>query len=390
MNKLKKLLSAIVAAATLLVGTAFPVSADYDSYDVNRDGVVSPADLVQLNKYLCGSYSVTNYNLLDVNKSLTVDAADAECLRLRVLGYDDYSSGYFSRETGTVVSPPTVSGFTPSESSSSSVGREYRRCRYNNGQPESSSESYYTLTPSLMTLPETNPRKVFGKDERKVSCNPENSGIVYLEGIGTGFIVGDHQIATAAHCVYGSSGWYSMSIKTYDSNGNITNNTLHPVEAHIPKSYRLAGPNEIDHMYDYALITVSDDLSDCVQFSLGTPYNVSATAYSNIPVYVTGYPGDKYDETGVNCIYSAEGSVMDKNSYLSKCTDIVCYNVDTARGQSGSPVYTITKIGNEYVYTAIAVHHGGLESCGQNWGSMITNYHLQFYKNNPNASYSAN
>lgn len=54
MKKIKKIMSAAVAAATLLAGTAFPVSADYDSYDVNRDGVVSPADLVQLNKYLAG------------------------------------------------------------------------------------------------------------------------------------------------------------------------------------------------------------------------------------------------------------------------------------------------------------------------------------------------
>ncbi len=386
MNGLKKNISAAAAAAMLLAGTAFPVSADYDVCDVNRDGFVGGADIVLLSRYLLGVYSISNYNQLDVNRSLTVDDADVECLNSRLLGVT-YNGGYFSKKTENVVSSPTISGFTPSESSSSLAERTYRRCRYENGKPTALSD--YTLTPTPMPLNSgASSRAVVGNDERYAAYGSENNGIVYMEGIGTGFIVGDHQIATAAHCIYGDNTWHSMTIKTYNSNGCVTDNTLHPVEAHVPKSYDYSNMNGT--IYDYALITVSDDLSGYVHFSLGTPYNVSASAYSNIPIYVTGCPGKVKDDYNLSRrLYSAEGSVMDKNDNLKNFTDVVWYNVDTSSGDSGAPVYTITKIGSKYVYTAIAIHHGGLEN-GPNGGPMITHYLLQFYKNNPNASYSAN
>lgn len=391
MNGFKKIISAAAAAVTLLAGTAFPVSADYDVCDVNRDGFIGGADIVLLSRYLLGAYSISNYNQLDVNRSLTVDDADVECLNSRLLGIT-YSGGYFSRKTGNVVSSPTVSGFTPSESSSSLTARTYMRCRYENGKPTALSD--YTLTPTEMPL---NARAildgVIGDDDRYASYGPENNGIVCLEtrigakaGKSTGFIVGDHQIATAAHCVYSDNAWRSIYIRTYDSNGCITDNTLHPIETHIPKLFTLSS----DGMYDYALITVSDDLSDYVHFSLGTPYNLSASAYSNIPVYVTGCPSETITD-GRNLskrLYSAEGRVVD--TVFDK-SDVVCYDVDVSGGDSGSPVYTITKVGNKYVYTAIAVCTGGvLLPNGPNFGSMITHYQLQFYKNNPNASYSTN
>lgn len=397
MKNLRKFLSGFIAAVTIMSSISITASA-YDNCDVDRDGYVSVADVAALSKYLNGIYSVTNYNQLDVNRSLTVDEADYKCLVSRILG-TTYNGAYFSRKTGNVVSPPTVSGFTPSNSSSDTTGRTYRRCRYdNNGQPTSLSD--YTLIPEFMGFNNAGAgsRAVIGEDDRYASYSPENNGIVYFEtnngrnqSVATGFIVGDHQIATAAHCVY-EDGWYTLSkVNTYDSNGCIISDTIHPVEAHIPKSYDPLG----DHMYDYALITVSDDLSDYVHFSLGTAYNVSASNYSNIPVYVTGCPTHVYDsDSGKNLpnrskrLYSTEGRVMDKNNYLSsKYTDIICYDVDTSGGNSGGPVYTITKMDNKYVYTAIAIHHGGLESNGRNWGSMVTNYHLQFYNNNPNASY---
>lgn len=70
---------------------------------------------------------------------------------------------------------------------------------------------------------------------------------------------------------------------------------------------------------------------------------------------------------------------------------ILEYDVDTSSGQSGAPVYTITRNvvnGNAtFTYTALAIHHGGLTSNYNNCGSRISKYHLQFYRNNPNISY---
>lgn len=385
MNVFKKIMSTAVAVATIIAGTAFPVSADYDCRDIDQDGYIGTTDLIILSQYLNGINSISNYNRLDVNQSLTVDGADYECLSSYIFG-STYNWGYFSRETGTTVASPTVSGFTPSISSSSTEAREYMRYEYATGHVLNN----YTLTPNLINLNSgINSRAVIGdEDSRYPSYNPENAGIVSLSdnyGRATGFIVGDHQIATAAHCVYKKGNdiphhWKSLNIRLYDENGVITSNELTPVEAHIPARY----VDSEDATYDYALITIEEDLSDYVQFSLGTPYNANATAYANVPIYVTGSPVDLLKQNNITRLYSAEGRLM--NKIETGNTDVLYYNVDTANGDSGAPVYTITKIGNQYVYTVVAVHHGGDEDT-QNWGSMITNYHLQFYNNNTNTNY---
>ena len=378
---------ALVCAAIPMA--AMPASATYDSCDINRDGSVNMSDLTTLSKYLNGVCSYIEYNQLDVNGSLTVDAADEECLSTKLTG-GSYSGKYFSRTTGSTVNFPSVSGFIPSYSSTNYDNCRYMRYDYNTNQQLSG----YRLTPTVITLNTVdNSRKIIGdEDSRVASYGAENNGIVYIESIGgTGFIVGDHHIATAAHCVYNkdASSWNTKPvIKTVDSNGCITNNMLNVVEAHIPTFYSLS----TNIMYDYALITVSDDLSDYVHFSLGAPYNATASNYANVPIYVTGAPGDIQPDD-VTRLFSAEGRVMDKmtnNPYITNSTDILCYDVDTSGGNSGGPVYTITKNMNNstYIYTAIAIHSGGASDY-QNWGSMITNYQLQFYYNNPNVNYTS-
>lgn len=391
MKKFKKIVAAMMIVSMMVVSSAGTVSVTADNYDrcdVDRNGLVQTLDIVYVNKYLSGVNAYTNYNQLDTNGSLTVDIEDYNCVMANFLG-SSYSWNYFSRATGNVVANPTISGFIPNSTASSTAGRQYRRYSYINNQELTP----YTLTPTIGTLGSgVNSREVIGEDNRYPSYSEENSGIVRL-GIGvTGFIVDDHHIATAAHCVYNKSinSWFSPnSIKTYDSNGNLTNTTLTPVEAHIP-SYFASSNN--DTAYDYALITVAEDLSEYMHFELGTSYNATAAGFEGVPIYVTGSPSDLSNSNNSYRLYSAEGNVMDKsplNNNVDDCTDVLYYDIDTAGGQSGSPVYTINKRNNSYVYTAIAIHCAGVANC-QNWGSMITNYHLQFYKNNPNVSYTIN
>ena len=86
-------------------------------------------------------------------------------------------------------------------------------------------------------------------------------------------------------------------------------------------------------------------------------------------------------------LYSEEGHVVNDFN-----TRVLHYNVDTTTGQSGAPVYTITrneKNGVEsYVYTALAIHkgltHHSDEYNDSNCGSLMTKYQLQFYLNNIN------
>ena len=229
-------MASLATAVMVAVGGigAVTVSADYDNCDVNRDGYVDSADYVMINKYLNGIYSTPNYNQLDVNRSLTVDAADSQCLISRLMG-SSYSAYYLSRERkigfaddGLEIPFPNVSGFTPNSAASSSSPITYRRYSY----IEQKELTSYSLTPDIWELNSSvNSRGIINEDERYISYGEENTGIVFLKtGIvdsygnpvnGTGFIVGDHQIATEAHCVFNdkTNEWNSMSIKMYNSDG---------------------------------------------------------------------------------------------------------------------------------------------------------------------------
>lgn len=389
-KRIKSAVVAIVTAITTITSVSvMNASADYDNCDVNRDGVVNMTDLLLLNKYCTGQIATASYNWLDVNHSLAVDSSDVDCLQARVLG-GTYNGAYFSRATGNTVAFPTVSGFIPNGTASSSASRSYMRYDYST----KTQLSNYVLTPILGTL---NSREIIDgmptEEDRYASYGTENSGIVALvykdikgnEFAGTGFIIDDHHIATAAHCVYDkdTARWYSYRIKLYDENGVITNTELTRVEAHCPVDYV---EQYSTGAYDYALITVEEDLSnladyDCTYFALGTAYNATTSAFANVPVYVTGSPYDLIGENPIR-LYSAQGNVIDKPSNYN----VLCHDISVSGGDSGAPVYTITKNGNKYTYTVIGIHNGLFDD-GSKRASMITNYHLQFYYNNSNVSY---
>ncbi len=391
MKKFKSILSIIAAAVTCISSGFVSVSAateSYDILDVNRDGKVNVSDVVVINNYLRGDSHITDYNRFDVNKSLTIDSVDSGTIMAKVL-MTSCKSSYFSRKSGNEVAFPTVSGFKPDGLASSIENMCYEKYSYT----ENKQLKDYYLTPANSPNYYADTREIIdGEDSRYAAYGEENTGIVKLtintNSYGTGFIVGDHQIATAAHCVYGggNSSWYSVEITTYDSNGLLTGTKLTPIEAHVPKLYN--GVDGKDNMYDYALITVKENLSDYVHFDLGTSYNVTASDFSKVPLYVTGCPGLVNDSLNTSKrLYSDEGHVSDKDN-----TSVLHYDVDTSGGNSGSPVYTITRTEKDgkvsYIYTALAVHHGSdIEAPVYNCGSLITKYHLQFYKNNPNISY---
>lgn len=399
MRSLRKALgsfvASVIACASLMAVMNFPVSA-YDSCDVDRDGYVGTTDLINVSKYLNGIFSVTNYNQLDVNGSLTVDAADFDCVSAALIG-ETYNAGYYSKSTNQLIPFPAVNGFTSDFAASRTSALEYRRYSYK----ENTELEPYSLTPVMGTLNSgVNSRAIIGNDDRYLAIGEENTGIVNIElsvgnkiGHGTGFIVGDHQIATSAHCLYDAYDehdnlWYPItSITMYNKDGTLSNVTLTPVEAHIPERYTDWG----NYCYDYALITVEEDLSDeknynCTFFSIGNAYNITESDYENIPIYITGCPG-KINNIDNTVLYSAQGNVTDENianGFLIHC------NIDGTDGQSGSPMYAITKrkIDEDqftYVYTVLGIYRGG--NSNYSVGPLMTKYHLQFYHNNPNMNY---
>ena len=389
---IKRAAIGITALITSLSSSGMKVYADYDPCDVNHDNSVDMADVLCITYYLNGNWHNSNYNLLDANRDLIVDIKDKECVQAKILQLT-YNTKYYSRNNKSYNSP-TVSGFIPDGVSGTNSPRSYIKHSY---LTNNNSSYQLTLPANIASINEQEPETSNNRFMEPSINNAENSGIVHIGGSdGTGFIIGNHEIATAAHCVYNSanSSFYSITIQTYDADGILTGNTLTPKECHIPTEYTYFSPDA----YDYAVITVSDDLSNndnYVKFNLGTSYNMSASDFSSIPIYVTGCPkkyhtmilGDPYHLINWDHnLYTDECHIVD-NSNLPL---IVFTNSDTYSGQSGSPIYTISKqtIGNneKWYYTAIGIHHGYVNE-STDCGSRITEHHLMFYKHNSYLSY---
>lgn len=404
---------AITALAVLsLVGGAIPVSvsaATYDPCDVNHDGSVDILDVTSINRYLSGQKTVLQYNQLDANQDLIVDATDADCVMAKVTKLS-YTASFYSRKNNKEIafpeipSTPTLNGV-----SGSNTFRSYKKYIY-----ELDTAVDYVLRPNVESVNKSNSDvdvyTVEDTDERKQAKGlNENTGLVCLENNKgdkvTGFIVDDHVIATAAHCVYSAakSCFYdNLKITTYNESGELTTKTLNAVEAHIPEEYiNLQKDSELATEYDYALITVSDELpeKEYTHFKLGTVYNRTAYNFANTPIYLTGCPdkikntSGKFEDNTEDILYTDEGNIIDVKDAAVKDKLLLFSNVDASGGQSGSPMYTIveSKTGNnnkKYTYVVLGIYSYGWNLSEQyNAGSLITNYQLQFYNSNPNISY---
>lgn len=391
MKKFYKFATAFLALIMLLpFGTIH--AAAYDDCDVNHDGYVDISDAVLLSRYLAGDLYISNYNRFDTNKSLTIDISDVEKIFAKIQNIS-YSAQYWNKYGNTSVSFPTVSGFTPEPGASSISSRSYIKHSYTYNQ-----NSSYTLTPNVANFnaihADPTPRNLIGIDDRHPSLGVENTGIVNLGGWGTGFIIDDHTIATAAHCVFNRSTHQFISTPTihpYNSNGTLnTSLAFTPKEAHIPIMFDISFEEDCSK-YDYALITVSDDLSNYMHFSLGTTYNLSSTNYSTIPLYLLG-PRMVGSGTSSYDLYYSQGNIISGTNTTS--TSLIYYNLDSLPGESGAPVYTITRanIDNQiyYYYTAIAIHtcNDGKNPSEWNAGNRITKYQLQFFDADSNSNIS--
>lgn len=251
--------------------------------------------------------------------------------------------------------------YSGSKSDAANTARTYRIFNAKTGAKIGSD---YTLN----ALPaEDNSRSIIGDDERVIDWT--KSGVVKLMSsdyyIGSGFVVSDHVIATAAHCAYNKK---ISEILLFDNSGNVTMHAT-PVQSHIPVNY----VNNSSTNYDYALITIKEDLSAYACFNLGVP--LDSFVNGNSAVTVTGFPGD-YNTHTTHMKYSSNGIICGGNNSL------IYYSADTIGGNSGGPVYLTESAYGQTYYTVVAIHTNGVSS--QNYGTRITTDLIHFYKRNPN------
>ncbi len=252
--------------------------------------------------------------------------------------------------------------------------REYLRYDFATGQTTT-----YTLS-ALSELSLT--RSVIGDDTRV----PDTSNqAVVLAGGGAGFIVSDHIVATAAHCLYhrdidnpaNSHYITDARVTIYDESGKNSVKTLMPVSFHIPMLYFEKGENEFLN-YDYGFIYVEEDLSEYGRFDLGVPMDECATYHTN--VYNSGFPSDTDDGKFADREYkryTGSGNVVEMTDY------VVRYNADASGGNSGGPIYTESTFNNQVYRTVIAIHSAG--DSERNQGVRVTTDLMHFYYNNPYA-----
>ncbi len=377
-----KSLTAIAAIGAMVSGMgALPAAATYDPCDVNRDGTVSIQDSIYVNRYLMGYFYLSDPSVLDATGNDVIDAADSACV-LAALTDSDFENPFVPLDAGTQTASVNATGVTKS--------RDYVVYNFDSDTETGN----YTLTlPEGEGASSRTIQGVIGEDDREPYVNSGIVRIGYSWGVGTGFVVGDHTIATAAHCVYNYEEGYFSTFTTiffYDDNGNIVR-SIYGKEAHVPESFIDNRNTNAMYDYDYALITVSQDLSDYEHFDLGMVLG-EAALNNDFTVHAAGCPSQIEDENGTpvtaaNKMYIGSGTLLETSDYQ------LHFDTDITGGQSGGPVFVTSEyaIGsNETVpmKTVIGINsHVHLNEPLKNGATRMTPELFAFYRNNPYNTY---
>jgi len=180
-----------------------------------------------------------------------------------------------------------------------------------------------------------------------------NSAIVYLEinfplgaGSCSGWMIGPHTIATAGHCVYlADLGGWATSITAYPGrNGLLAPFGSYDAEHWYAKKKWI---NREKPKFDFAAINIGTDIATTVG-TFGFAYNADDTFFQERSITVRGYPGDKPEAT----LWTMDGAIAQVNPTR------FFYEIDTAGGQSGSPMYG--NWGSECDPCGFAIHTYGV------------------------------
>ena len=323
MIKLKKLMVLGLSSLTAMcLFSAVNANASYEC-DVNNDGVTNVADAVNIMQYLVGRYNIANPDVADFNNDGFVSDADAIGIQYLGIGVKkDINADYTSSKT-TQLNNFNVDYYRYNATTGKQTGKYTVEAAPTIGSPAGKSQ--------------------IGNDDRVEDYS--HSAICLIETkngvLGTGFVASDNSILTAGHCLKNSGG--IKSITFYDSNGNKKSFKPTLVDYSIPVNYMNNGNSN----FDYALIKVSDDLSDYNNFKFG--YALQYAIDTQATVYVTGCQGDKdlTMERGVGKLDSTSN------------TDRLYYTCDTSSGVSGSPIYADLIFEGKHYYTVVGIHTNG-------------------------------
>ncbi|MDE6796570.1 MAG: dockerin type I repeat-containing protein, partial [Ruminococcus sp.] len=200
--KLKKRLASFAVAGIMAVISCVSLASSavpqHLKYDANGDGEVGLADAVYVSQYLGGAFDPQNLDFCDVDRNGIVSPIDVEKIKSYCIGLLKDNDNYVDTiNTNTVNSNVT-----------------YRVYDAKTCSEEEECKNKYTLSPLKSYNNPIMTSGVFGDDDRKK--DPTCNGVVSINctdlNYGTGFIIDDHVIATAAHCLYDKEHHKSIEI----------------------------------------------------------------------------------------------------------------------------------------------------------------------------------
>ncbi len=366
---------AVVSAEQVEMNT---VNTTVNLGDINEDEAISLTDIVLATQFLSGGRVATAKQItaMDVNQDYVIDSADVDLIQ--VMDANGSSPIAVNKALYTVPNNTDMWYYKHICSSTSP-----------------SSYTQYKISAATIDLCSVGD-SIMNNDYPNMPDYPdyENCNVVKITSsltgqfIGSGTIVGDHVIATAAHVVYSSPNFRSnLNVQICSENSNQVIATIPAVTIHIPKKYTTESSGAKDN-YDYALIYVDQDLSSYGVWSLGMPVLEFSDSEENVAVsgfkYDSNYNQVRYYSTGViqNFVYLTNNSSNDVNMRLRS-------NAASYPGKSGGAMYYTPIINPNSRKSLIGVITGGVTETGTvtetySWADKMTPNLVRFYKLNSN------
>ncbi len=373
---MKKLISGLMSAC-VAVSSAIALttsSAFNPNKDPNGDGSLTLADSTAILQYLGGHYEPSDLTELDMDDNDVVSVVDSNYVKM-------YDAGIINTSIEDAVEPMAEN---------STTSRSYV---VYNAQTGAYLRSYDLSVRNADTS--YNSRNIIRDNDRVTDwSNRGVAKILATDGtkdiMGSGFVVGPHTIATAAHVVFDTYIDYAYRINEillFNIAGNEYSFT--PVEYHFLESYKSATSQSNEN--DYALITVEEDLSSYMSFNLGAV--TDDAFYNNLEIATVGFPTylDPNNKESLINNASKHQEILSEGELVISPTHgvsnlIIRHTADALNGNSGGPIYTTETLNGETYHTVIGIHTS-LANMNFNVGLRFTAHVLKFFKANPNIQY---
>lgn len=378
----KKKFFSLLAAVTVSISSTISLigsSASVIVSDPNGRDLITNADALYINNYLNGIHAASNLDAVDFDRNGIISGVDFA----KVMNFIGTGTQY------------TVQSVQPQTTDINDYANYFV---YNAQTGVRNNDKNYLLFPApLESNTESGAASTYGTgiigghDDRVIDWS--KSGAVKIttsSGFGSGFVIGPHTIATAAHCVYSkssNSGCQSIKIRLFNADGTLSQE-VNAVEAHVPHKY--VSDNYDDLAYDYAVLTVNENLSSYYQFDLGVALDPAID--NEQAVTSTGFPaqvnGTTVNNLNTNCMYSSTGCLIKSDPTNPRDeTRQIYYSNDTTAGNSGGPIYVTENFNGQTYKTVIGITSSiPWDSDEYNTGTRITTELLRFFKFNPNLS----